>query len=58
MERTGVVWGGCSAPEGLIVQLKCLVRARVNAGRGSRNVWLGPSAHLAVLSMAEPSRVQ
>ena len=32
------------------MQLKCLVRARVYAGRGSRNVWLGAFSRPAVVS--------
>ena len=37
VERTGVVWGGWGALAVPTLQLERLVRARVNAGRGSRN---------------------
>lgn len=35
--RTGVVWGGHSRLSMPTAQPKCLVRARVNEGMGSRN---------------------
>ena len=37
VERTGVVWGGWGALAVPTLQLERLVRATVNAGRGSRN---------------------
>ena len=38
--RTGVVWGGCGPVKVPTLQLECLVRSRVDAGRGSRNAWV------------------
>jgi hypothetical protein len=37
VERTGVTWGGCGPQEVPALQLKCLVRARVDVGKDSRN---------------------
>jgi hypothetical protein len=48
VERTGVVWGGWGALAVPTLQLERLVRARVNAGRGSRNVLVSSSGSAAV----------
>ena len=40
MERTGVNWDGCGPLEGMALQVKGLVRARVYVDRGSRNAML------------------
>ena len=57
VERNGVNEGGCSPQASVIAQLKWLVGARVNAGRGSRNVWLGAFGPLGC-SVSEVSLVK
>ena len=52
VERSGVIWGGCSPLEGMIVLVNSLVRAGVDAGSGSRNVSLGSAVR------RRPCRIQ
>jgi hypothetical protein len=56
VERTGVIWGGCGPLEVPIVQIMCLVRARVHAGSGSRNAWVAISGIDSLALEAPPDR--